>query len=54
MKTTRDYESLVAIIDCTDTEDEKKKLNKTWISSKDIKQRHPIQVAEFAGLLVSF
>ena len=48
MKTTRGCELLVAIRDGTDIDDETKKLNKTWIPLKDIKQSHPIQVAEFA------
>lgn len=48
MKTTRGCELLVAIRDGTNINDEKKKLDKTWIPLKDIKQSHPVQVAEFA------
>ena len=47
MKTTRGCELLVAIEDGTNIDNEKKELNKTWISLKEIKQNHPIQVAEF-------
>ena len=47
MKTTRGCELLVAIEDGTNIDNEKKELNMTWISLKEIKQNHPIQVAEF-------